>query len=146
MDVIELVRFVGGAIRGQRLRSFLSALGVAIGVTAVILLTSLGEGTRDYIVAQFTQFGTSIVAVNPGKVKTLGMPGALGGTTHKLTIDDAESLRRIPGVNEVVPVAFGQARVERGGRGRSVFVQGVGWEAAKGFRLNVSILPAGYCK
>ncbi len=138
MDVIELVRFVGGAIRGQRLRSFLSALGVAIGVTAVILLTSLGEGTRDYIVNQFTQFGTSIVAVNPGKVKTLGMPGVLGGTTHKLTIDDAEALRRIPGVDEVVPVAFGQARVEGGGRGRSVFVQGVGWEAAKGFRLGVS--------
>lgn len=144
MDVFELIRFVVGAIRGQGLRSFLSALGVAIGVTAVIVLTSLGEGTRDYIVGQFTQFGTSIVAVNPGKVKTLGMPGALGGTTHKLTIDDAEALRRIPNVEEVVPVAFGQARVEGGGRGRSVFVQGVGWEAAKGFRLNVaqgSFLP-----
>jgi len=144
MDILELIRFVVGAIRGQRLRSFLSALGVAIGVTAVIVLTSLGEGTRDYIVGQFTQFGTSIIAVNPGKVKTLGMPGALGGTTHKLTIDDAEALRRIPNVGEVVPVAFGQARVEGGGRGRSVFVQGVGWEAAKGFRLNVaqgSFLP-----
>jgi putative ABC transport system permease protein len=138
VDLIELLRFVGGALRGQRLRSFLSALGVAIGVTAVILLTSLGEGTRDYIVGQFTQFGTSIVAINPGKVKTLGVPGALGGTTHKLTIDDAEALRRIPNVEEVVPVAFGQARVEGGGRGRSVFIQGVGWEAAKGFRLNVS--------
>ena len=138
MDFLEVIRFVLGAIRGQRLRSFLSALGVAIGVTAVIVLTSLGEGTRDYIVGQFTQFGTSIIAINPGKVKTLGMPGALGGTTHKLTIDDAEALRRIPSVEEVVPVAFGQARVEGGGRGRSVFVQGVGWEAAKGFRLNVS--------
>jgi len=138
VDLIELVRFVGGAIRGQRLRSFLSALGVAIGVAAVILLTSLGEGTRDYIVGQFTQFGTSIIAVNPGKVKTLGMPGALGGTTHKLSIDDAEALRRIPEVEEVVPVAFGQARVEGGGRGRSVFIQGVGWEAARAFRLKVS--------
>ena len=138
MDLIELLRFVGGALRGQRLRSFLSALGVAIGVTAVILLTSLGEGTREYIVKQFTQFGTSIVAVNPGKVKTMGMPGVLGGTTHKLTIDDAEALRRIPEVDEVVPVALGQARVEGGGRGRSVFVYGVGWEAAKAFRLNVA--------
>ncbi len=144
MDLIELLRFVGGALRGQRLRSFLSALGVAIGVTAVILLTSLGEGTREYIVKQFTQFGTSIVSVNPGKVKTLGMPGVLGGTTHKLTIDDAEALRNIPNVDEVVPVALGQARVEGGGRGRSVFVYGVGWEAAKAFRLNVaqgSFLP-----
>ena len=138
MDLLELLRFVGGALRGQRLRSFLSALGVAIGVTAVILLTSLGEGTRDYIVSQFTQFGTSLIGINPGKVKTVGIPGVLGGTTHKLTIDDAEALRRVPGVEEVVPVAFGQGRVEGGGRGRSVFIQGVGWEASNAFRLRVS--------
>jgi putative ABC transport system permease protein len=144
VDVIELIRFVVGALGGQRLRSFLSALGVGIGVTAVILLTSLGEGTRDYIVGQFTQFGTTLIGINPGKVKTLGMPGVLGGTTHKLTIDDAEALRRIPEVEEVVPIAFGPAEVEGGGRGRSVFIYGVGWEAASAWRFNVaqwSFLP-----
>ena len=144
MDFLEVIRFVVGALRGQRLRSFLSALGVGIGVAAVILLTSLGEGTRDYIVSQFTQFGTTLIGINPGKVKTLGMPGVLGGTTNKLTIDDAEALRRVPGVNEVVPMAFGQARVEGGGRGRSVFIYGVGWEAASAWRFHVaqgSFLP-----
>jgi putative ABC transport system permease protein len=144
MDAVEIIRFVIGALGGQRLRSFLSALGVGIGVAAVILLTSLGEGTRDYIVNQFTQFGTTLIGINPGKVKTLGMPGVLGGTTHKLTIDDAEALRRLPSVNEVVPVAMGQARVEGGGRGRSVFMYGVGWEAASAWRFKVaqgSFLP-----
>jgi putative ABC transport system permease protein len=144
MDGFELIRFVVSALGGQRLRSFLSALGVGIGVAAVILLTSLGEGTRDYIVTQFTQFGTTLIGINPGKVKTLGMPGVLGGTTHKLTIDDSEALRRVPGVEEVVPVAFGQARVEGGGRGRSVFIYGVGWEAASAWRFGVaqgSFLP-----
>jgi putative ABC transport system permease protein len=138
VDLLELLRFVAGALSGHRLRSFLSAFGVAIGVTAVILLTSLGEGTRDYIVAQFTQFGTSLIAVNPGKVKTLGVPGALGGTTHKLTIADAEALRKVPEVNEVVPLAMGQARVEGNGRGRSVYIYGVGWEASKAWRFPVS--------
>ncbi len=144
MDLIELVRFVVGALGGHRLRSFLSALGVGIGVAAVILLTSLGEGTRDYIVGQFTQFGTTLIAVNPGKVETVGIPGVLGGTTHKLTIDDAEALRRIPDVDEVVPLAFGQAKVEGGGRGRSVFIYGVGWQAASAWRFDVaqgSFLP-----
>jgi putative ABC transport system permease protein len=144
MDSVELIRFVGGALRGQRLRSFLSALGVAIGVAAVILLTSLGKGTRDYIVDQFTQFGTSLIAINPGKVETFGIPGIFGGTTHKLTIDDAEELRRIPGVNEVVPVVWGPARVEGGGRSRSVFLFGVGWQAAEAWRFTVgqgSFLP-----
>ena len=144
MDALEIIRFVVTALGGQRLRSFLSALGVGIGVTAVILLTSLGEGTRDYIVSQFTQFGTTLIGINPGKVKTLGMPGVLGGTTHKLTIDDAEALRRIPEVEEVVPISFGPAKVEGGGRGRSVFIYGVGWEAASAWRFNVaqgSFLP-----
>ena len=144
MDFLEVVRFVVGALAGQRLRSFLSALGVGIGVTAVILLTSLGEGTRNYIVGQFTQFGTTLIGINPGKVKTLGMPGVLGGTTHKLSIDDAEALRKIPGVEEVVPVSFGPAEVEGGGRGRSVFIYGVGWEAASAWRFQVaqgSFLP-----
>lgn len=132
--------FVIGAVTGHRLRSGLSALGVAIGVATVILLTSLGEGTREYIVAQFTQFGTSLIAINPGKVQTFGIPGVLGGTTHKLDIEDAEALRQIPGVEHLVPFVMGQAEVEGGGRGRHVYVFGtthdfpltMTWDVAQG--------------
>ncbi len=120
----DLLRLATGALRAHRLRSFLSALGIAIGVAAVILLTSIGEGTRVYVVSQFTQFGTNILAVNPGKSKTIGIPGVLGGTTRKLTIDDAEALSRVHGVETVVPVAMGLARVAAGERGRSVTVIG----------------------
>jgi putative ABC transport system permease protein len=135
-----MLGFVMGALTGHRLRSGLSALGVAIGVATVILLTSLGEGTREYIVAQFTQFGTSLIMINPGKVETLGIPGVLGGTTHKLDIDDAEALRQIPGVEHLVPFVMGQAQVEGGGRGRHVFVFGtthefpftMSWDVAQG--------------
>jgi len=135
---LDLVRFVLASLAGQRLRSALSALGVAMGVAAVVLLTSLGEGTRQYIVGQFTQFGTSLLAVNPGKVKTLGVPGVLGGTTQKLTIADAEALRRLPGVQRVVPLVIGQARVESGGRGRAVFVYGVTHEATHAWQFRVA--------
>ena len=69
-------------------------LGIAIGIAAVIVLTSIGEGTRRYLLAQFTQFGTNIIAINPGKIETVGIPGVFGGTTHKLTLDDAEAIRR----------------------------------------------------
>jgi len=120
----DLFHLAAGALRAHRLRSFLSMLGIAIGVAAVILLTSIGEGTRVYMVSQFTQFGTNILAINPGKSKTIGIPGALGGTTRKLTIDDAEALFRVPGVETVVPVVMGNARVQAGERGRSVSVLG----------------------
>ena len=138
MGLLDLVRFVAGALRGQRLRSALSALGVGIGVAAVILLTSLGEGTRNYVVSQFTQFGTNLMGINPGKVKTFGMPGVFGGTTHKLTVDDALAIRHLPGVERVVPLAMGQARGEGNGRGRSVFIYGVNHEATAAWRFTVA--------
>jgi len=123
--MLEIFQLATRSLLGHRLRSLLSIVGIAIGITAVILLTSLGEGTRRYMVDQFSQFGTNIVAINPGKIDTAGIPGIFGGSTHKLTIEDAESLRRVPGVTEVLPLAFGMARVEAQGRGRSVFVYGL---------------------
>jgi putative ABC transport system permease protein len=135
-----------GAVRSHRLRSFLSVLGIAIGVAAVVVLTSIGEGTRRYLLGEFTQFGTNVLQINPGKTETMGVPGVLGGTTHKLTIDDAEALRRVPGAREVVPLAFGQARVEGGGRGRSVFIYGTTAEMPRVWNFEVgqgSFLPPG---
>jgi putative ABC transport system permease protein len=134
------------ALAAHRLRSMLSVLGIAIGITAVILLTSIGEGTRSYILAQFTQFGTNILAINPGKSETLGIPGVTGGTTHKLTLDDAEALERVNGVLDIVPLAIGMARVEAGSLGRSVFIYGVtsAMPAVWKFRVGQgSFLPEG---
>ncbi len=133
-----------GALRGHRLRSFLSMLGVAIGIAAVILLTSIGEGTRRYVISEFTQFGTNILAINPGKTDTVGIPGVFGGTTQKLTIEDAEAIKRLPEVEKVVSLAMGQARVEGNGRGRSVFVYGVTSDAPAIWKFEVrqgSFLP-----
>ena len=129
----------------NRLRSSLSLLGIAIGVGAVILLTSIGEGTRQYILSQFTQFGTNLLAINPGKIKTFGVPGVLGGTTHKLTLEDAEAVRRIPGVEAVVPMAMGMGRVEADGLGRSINIFGVTGDMPTVWRFSVaqgSFLPA----
>jgi putative ABC transport system permease protein len=123
--VLELLRLATRAVLLHRLRSVLSALGIAIGIASVVILTSIGEGTRRYLLAQFTQFGTNLLAINPGKAKTVGIPGVLGGTTHKLTLDDAVALTRVPGVVAGVPLATGTARVEANARGRSVVIYGV---------------------
>ena len=122
----DLLQLALGALFGHRLRSLLSMLGIAVGVASVILLTSIGEGTRVYIVSQFSQFGTHIMVVSPGKQKTMGMPGVLGGTTHKLGIEDAVAISRLPVTVASMPLVFGQARVEARsrGRGRSVLIYG----------------------
>jgi len=121
----DVVALAWAALVAHRLRSALTMLGIVIGITSVVLLTSLGEGTRQYVLNEVTQFGTNLLQVTPGRIETTGIPGALGVTIRKLTVDDAEALRRVPGVEEVVPVAIGMARVQAAERGRSVFVYGV---------------------
>jgi putative ABC transport system permease protein len=143
---MDLIQFAGSAVWAHRLRSILSLIGIGIGVGAVILLTAIGEGTRYFVLAQFTQFGTNILAINPGKTKTLGIPGILGGTTHKLTLEDAEALSRVPGVEAVVPMAMGMGRVEAAGRGRSVNIFGVTSDMPAVWRFTIGqgeFLPEG---
>lgn len=125
MRALDAVGLAAGAVRAHRRRSTLAILGIAIGVAAVTLLTAIGEGTRQHLIGQFTQFGTNILTITPGKTETLGIPGVLGGTTQKLTLDDAVAIERLHVVETVVPMVVGQARVERGRRGRSVYVYGV---------------------
>jgi putative ABC transport system permease protein len=144
---VDLVRLAWGSVVGHRLRSALTMLGIAIGIAAVILLTSIGEGLRVFVLKQFTQFGTNLIGINPGKSSTTGAsPTAMAGTIRKLTIEDAEALRRLPQAEVVMPVAFGNARVERGERGRSVFVYGVTHDVPRVWKFNVRqgrFLPPG---
>ncbi len=133
----ELLKLSVRSVASHRLRSALSMLGIAIGIASVILLTSIGEGTRRYLMSQFTQFGTNIIVVTPGKAETVGVPGALGGATRKLTIDDAEALRRLPGIEDLMPLVYGTGRVEAEGRGRSVLIYGATPNLPDIFKWNV---------
>ena len=101
-----------GSIVAHRLRSGLTMLGIVIGIASVMLLTSLGEGTRRSILSEFTQFGTSLMKVSRGRVQTTGIPGSIGATVRKLTIEDAEAIKRVPGIEHLVPMVVGAKLVE----------------------------------
>ena len=138
MRTADLVRLTGGSVVAHRMRALLTALGIAVGVAAVVLLTSIGEGVRQFVVAEFTQFGTNIVSITPGKTQTMGGSIGVFGTVRPLTIDDAEALRRVPYMTASVPVVQGNAEVEGNGRKRRVTVYGVGHEFADAFRFEVA--------
>lgn len=121
----------------HRQRSLLTMLGILIGIASVILLTSIGEGTRVYVLSEFTQFGTTLAAINPGRVQSSGVVGALGGTVHPLTFDDAAALERIPGVVKLVPAVIGTAPIEYGGRTRDTFTYGVTASVPEVWRMRV---------
>ncbi len=120
-------------------RSLLTASGIAIGICAMVLLTSIGEGIRGYLIDSFSQFGSRIIAITPGKTSTGGSPtSGLMNTVRPLSIEDADALRRLPHVEAVIPLVQGTARVEGGRFGRDTDVYGVGSEMASAWRFEVS--------
>ncbi|HEY5914746.1 MAG TPA: ABC transporter permease [Verrucomicrobiae bacterium] len=137
MNARDIFRLAWQAVWFHRQRSALTMLGILIGIASVILLTSIGEGARVYILSQFTQFGTTLVGINPGRVETTGLPGALGTTIHPLTLADAAALERIRGVERVVPVVAGTAPVQQAGKTRNTFVYGVTAAAPDVWRMRV---------
>lgn len=125
MTIVDLFTFAWRALTRHLLRSGLSLLGVAVGVTAVVLLTALGEGARRYVVDQFASIGSNLLIVLPGKVETTGgMPG-VGGTPNDLTLDDAQAVARgVRGVLRVAPIVAGTESVAHGERRREVAIIG----------------------
>jgi putative ABC transport system permease protein len=142
----DIISLAGSAIVAHRLRSVLTTLGIVIGIASVTLLTSIGEGTRQYFLTEFAQFGTNLLQINPGHTTTAGIPGAMGSSVRKLTIEDAEAIARLPGIERVVSQALGQARVETGHRARSVYVVGATADAPSVWKFGIGqgrFLPPG---
>ncbi|GAB1394623.1 ABC transporter permease [Rhodocyclaceae bacterium] len=132
------------ALTAHRLRSFLTLLGIAVGIAAVILLTSIGEGVHRFVLNEFTQFGTNVIEIAPGKTKASGGPGGLQTTVRLLTLDDARALERVPGVTSVTPGVWGNSEVGANGRLRRTTVQGVGPHVPEMYKMHVqsgSFLP-----
>ena len=133
MRLSDGFRLTSTAITSRPLRSLLTLLGVAIGIAAVTLLTAIGEGLRSYVLDSFSQFGTRIVSVHPGKTQTGGAGGLLG-SLRPLTVADAESLRQLPHVNAVVPIIRGNADVQFNQLTRRSDVLGAGYQLAAAWR------------
>jgi putative ABC transport system permease protein len=126
MSPLDLIAVALDALRANRLRSTLTMLGVIIGVAAVILLVSLGEGTKNYVEEQFAGLGANILIVTPGKIETKGGPPVIGAARHKLTLDDSRLLEKKGYLfGGVAPVVLGTAEVRSGTRSRNVTVLGV---------------------
>jgi putative ABC transport system permease protein len=130
--------FAFGAVLAQRQRSALTALGIAVGIAAVVLLTSLGTGLQRFVVAEFTQFGTNLLEVTPGRTTTLGLAGAMINSVRPLALADATALEHVTQVVAVGPKVMGNAAVEAAGKNRRTAIFGVGPRAMEVWRLRVA--------
>ena len=140
MRFVDLLRYASRGVRGNRLRTALSLLGVAIGVGSVILLTSLGEGARQYIISEFASLGSNLLIIVPGKTETVGLAPLVSTAPHDLTRQDAEALPlRVPAIRRVAPLVAGTAPVRAGERSREVTIVGTTREMLDIRHLKMSI-------
>ena len=125
-------------------------LAMSIGVAAVVVLTSLGEGARRYVTGEFSSLGTNLVIVFPGRTETAGINPTtmMGETPRDLTLDDAHALTRNRNVRRIAPINVGSARITWKSRSRDVVILGSNhelldirhWEMAQGRFLPVTDL------
>ena len=111
MGLTDSVRVALGALASKKLRTFLTMLGVVIGVGAVIALMSVGQGARQQITSQIKGLGSNLVFIRPGSTQQAGL--RLGqGTAPTLTLEDAEELPDLgPEIVDAVPEQFGSGQV-----------------------------------
>ncbi len=126
MRIGDLLDFAWQVLRGSVARTLLILLAMGIGVAAVVLVTSLGEGARLYVANQFGSLGSNLIIVLPGRSETAGaMPGVLVGKTPRdLTLDDALALKRSHAVRRFAPLIVGAGDVRAGSRSRETPVLG----------------------
>jgi putative ABC transport system permease protein len=116
------------ALAANKVRSSLTMLGVIIGVLAVALLVSVGDGARAYLDNTLSGIGTNILTIQPGKHETRGgFSPPVGNIAKPLTMDDVDALQRqATTLSAVSPIVNGGGTVRYLGRERDVAVFGVG--------------------
>ncbi len=124
MRTRDFAQLTTGALAAHKLRTVLAVTGIAVGIAAVILLTSIGQGVREFVLKEFSSFGTNLMIITPGRVQTAGFSIGVFGTVRPLTIDDAVAARRAPHVLVTNPATDGNGEVRYGGKRRRTTVYG----------------------
>jgi macrolide transport system ATP-binding/permease protein len=110
-------------IASNKLRSFLSMLGVLIGVACVITMLALGRGAKESITEQLSRLGSNLLSVRPGSVKVHGVSTEAGAAT-RLDLEDVKAIQAVPTVKRVAPQVSGQGQLVYGDKNWSTQVIG----------------------
>ena len=139
MSPLRILAVAARALLRNKLRSFLTMLGVIIGVAAVIAMTAIGAGASARVQASFEQMGSNMLVVRSGSSQSGGARGG-AGSQPTLTWDDLEAIRALGSVRMAAPVLGTQAQVASEGQNWSTRVEGTtpelftirNWKIARG--------------
>ena len=124
MKISRLLKSAGNSILRNRVRSFLTILGIIIGVASVIIMVAIGKGAQQDIKAQIQSMGTNIIMIMPGSQNSRGF--SLGsGSKQSLTLKDAEKLQNVESLIAISPLARTSGQVIGGSGNWQTTVYGV---------------------
>jgi putative ABC transport system permease protein len=120
MNIFGNIKLIIRTLLARKGRSFLSMLGIVIGVSGVIIIIALGAGAQSLILGQVTKLGSNLLSIQPGKSNEKGPPAQLFGiVVTTLTTDDAQALRnssQVPHAVAVNAVVRGSATITWGSK------------------------------
>ncbi len=121
MTIGDILKESWISISGNKLRSFLTVLGIIIGVMAVVIMVAVGETVQKSITDQFSALGTNTIVIRAGAART---GGVRTGNKQTLTITDGEQIKRLADVTFVSPAQMGSAQIIYGNKNWSTIVLG----------------------
>ena len=128
MNPLMIIRIAFRALARNKTRAALTMLGIIIGVSAVIVMVSIGQGAQATVQAQIESMGTNLLFVSAGAQNVGGVRGGAGdsGTSSPLTVEDLEAIKReVPSVALVSPVVNSRSQLVAGNQNWSTSIQGV---------------------
>lgn len=129
------------SMTGNKLRSFLTTLGIIIGVCAVVMMVAAGQTVQNIIQERFVAMGSNLLIIRSERPKATVKTS---GPTTSITLDDANALKTVRGLDVVAPVLSANAQAINGSNNWSVSITGTtpdymetaNWEIAKGRGLD----------
>ncbi|HDJ22764.1 MAG TPA: FtsX-like permease family protein [Candidatus Aminicenantes bacterium] len=126
MNIIKTIQIAFRALNRNKMRSFLTALGIIIGVGAVIAMVSIGQGAKKAVEQRFQEMGTNLLFIRPGSRSFRGVHGG-SGTFQNLKPEDAEAiLKNCNAVQYVSPNVSTRAQTVYRNKNWNTSIQGVG--------------------
>lgn len=114
-----------GALSERKLRSGLTILMVIIGATLITSIYGLNAGMQNFVTEQLNVLGANLLIVTPAPILEAQGPGAAAGSSVILNEQTVKTLKGIPGVNVIVPLYSGSAKIISSGTSRTVSVDGI---------------------
>ncbi len=150
ISILDVLRLSFVALGANKLRTFLTMLGISIGIAAVIALLAIGTGVQEYVNQQFASAGSNLIGIVPGRIQRGGPPSGFGQQSVLTMADYAAVSSNIPGVVDHAADFTSAGNIVFGSRTSRVQISGVtpsfaqvrNWPARKGRFINDADMSA----